>query len=98
MRIPNNKFVSRLPDAARAPRESAAMSRGGGSFQSETEQIRSKETSTNCLLAKHRCIGEKEREQEREREAGSRGSHQSPQHKAAEARARTRHHRIADVL
>lgn len=64
------------------------MSRGGGSFQSETEQIRSKETSTNCLLAKHRCIGEKEREAGTPRVA-ERGSHQSPQHKEAEARART---------
>lgn len=33
------------------------MSSGYGNFQTDTEQIRSKETSTNCLLAKHRRIG-----------------------------------------
>lgn len=32
---------------------------GYGNLQTSAEQIRSKETSTNCLLAKHGCVGER---------------------------------------
>lgn len=57
--IPNNKLISLLPDAARAWSKRIVMSSGYGNFQTGTEQMRSKETSTNCLLAKHRCIGKR---------------------------------------
>lgn len=57
--IPNNKFISLLLDAAQAWTKRIVMSSGYGNFQTGTEQIRSKETSTNCLLAKHRCIGKR---------------------------------------
>lgn len=35
------------------------MSSGYGNIQPSVEQIRSKETSTNCLLAKHECVRER---------------------------------------
>lgn len=35
------------------------VSSGYGNLQTSAEPIRSKETSTNCLLAKHGCVGER---------------------------------------
>lgn len=55
--IPYIKFISLLPNAAKAWSKRIVMSSGYGNFQTDTEQIKSKETSINCLLTKHRRIG-----------------------------------------